>query len=530
MKSSHSNILRGERIPIRVRGRKSPAGYLTKDPISEFDIHPKNATPENIQKIKKKTLNLMRGGESTGITTFTKIQKMVIPAALEGYDIIGKSSTGSGKTLSFIIPIIEKLTKKNIGEMIGAVILCPTKELASQIAEEAIKVARHHDMNVKIVNGITSERQDIASLTGSQKIHILVATPGRLESLLKSSGPLRTRFSGVSSLVLDEADRMLDPGFKTTINKIRNYIKTPTLQTYLFSATIPETIRKTLMDFSSDRVKEFDSGVVGQSLKILDTVYTTPIEKHFEVLLNIINKEIKVELKGGGDTDLIDDAALFDMFSEQTKLALKEWPKRPDSGYRIMVFMPSNAMVDHWTKSARSSTSLDILSMHGNMDSKKRNVVFENFRTKKDQIMFTSDASSRGVDYPGVTSVIQLGFTTKSEFVQRRGRTGRAGKTGSNHLLIDGLEAEKVKRELKDFGDITYIDDFKSTEPYSLLSDRKHAFASFKGWVGALVSRRKAMGISMEEAIDLSRRFALENRDAIGVDNIERVIKKKLGG
>jgi ATP-dependent RNA helicase RhlE len=188
---------------------------------------------------------LLRAVKDQGYTEPTPIQQMAIPEALAGKDVLGRAQTGTGKTAAFMLPTLHRLKD---GDGLRALVLCPTRELAIQVAESATEYAKHLHLWVGVIYGGTSVQKDIRDLRAG--FDVLVATPGRLIDHLERKN---VDLSGVEVLVLDEADRMLDMGFRPQINQILRYVP-KARQTLFFSATLPNEVKSLAYDSLNDPV------------------------------------------------------------------------------------------------------------------------------------------------------------------------------------------------------------------------------------------------------------------------------------
>ena len=312
----------------------------------------------------------------------TPIQEKVIPVALQGNDVMGTAQTGSGKTLSYILPIVEKL-RINVNDKF--LILTPTRELAEQVFSVA-KIFLGHGKPFKAINliggkGIFSQINQL-----KKNPQIIIGTPGRINDLLerKSLG-----LSKCSVVVLDEMDRMLDMGFGYQVDKIMKQVN-KNRQMIMLSATIPAQIRKVSSKYLNNPVNI--------SIKNNDVIETNIKQK----VINTIPNEKLNEL-----IDQID--------------------QRKGS---ILIFAKTKIGVDKLVKKLKAS-SIKANALHGGMRQNKRSKIMQNFRDERFRILVATDIASRGLDVPHIEHIINYDMPQAPEdFIHRIGRTARAGSVG----------------------------------------------------------------------------------------------------
>ena len=335
--------------------------------------------------------------ESLGYHSMTPIQEETLPAILEGKDILGQAKTGSGKTAAFGLGIISKIDLKNLN--IQALVLCPTRELAEQVANEIRRLARFtSNTKVLAIFGGTLEFKQVNSL--KHGAHIIVATPGRVLKHLKKGA---IDLEQLKVLVLDEADRMLDMGFEEQMDEIATY--TPKdKQTLLFSATYPHEI-KSLCD----------------SLKISPEIIKIDAKHEKEV---IEQKFIKVKDHQQKFTALLKVLANF----------------RPES---TLVFCKTKFTCDEvFNFFLRNQVSA--IAIHGDLDQNERTLALTKFSNRSALILVATDVAARGLDIKDLQAVINFDLAIDAEvYTHRIGRTARAGKTG--HAFSFFVDNERGK-------------------------------------------------------------------------------------
>ncbi len=341
---------------------------------------------------------LLKALAAEGYTTPTPIQLQAIPFALQGRDVQGIAQTGTGKTAAFALPILQRLaaSPKRVGPGgCRVLVLSPTRELASQIAESFKSYGKFMNLKVTVMfGGVPKGRQARAMAMG---VDVLVATPGRLIDHMQDRTVV---LGGVEILVLDEADHMLDLGFIVPIRKIVSHIPAQR-QTLFFSATMPSEI----------------GGLAGAMLKNPAQVAVTPVATTAErVDQHVIMLETSRKR-----------AVLFDLLMGPAK-------------GRTLVFTRTKHGADRVVKYLEES-GLAAAAIHGNKSQGQRERALADFRSGKCRVLIATDIAARGIDVDGVTHVINYDLPNVPEsYVHRIGRTARAGATGVAISLCDGEE------------------------------------------------------------------------------------------
>ncbi|KAG9244212.1 P-loop containing nucleoside triphosphate hydrolase protein [Calycina marina] len=391
-----------------------------------------------------------------GHETMTEVQSKTINAALQGTDIIAQARTGTGKTLGFLIPTIQNILKASPAladrqqysrarpSDIRAIIISPTRELAEQIAVEAQKLCRDTDLRVQCAVGGMNKREMLRR-TQREGCHLLVATPGRLNDLLEDpySG---VDAPGLTTLVLDEADRLLDQGFSQDVEAIIRLlpdIRTKDRQTLMFSATVPREVmhlvRSTLKP-SFELVQTVHEGETATHDRIPQKFVITPgIENHMPALLELCKREMAkaAEAKVNGDENFRPFKAIV-YFSSTANVELS-----------AAVF--ENLREGQGSFGKHLLAPAEISEMHGQLNQGARTAVSEAFRRAPCAIMFSTDVTARGMDFPNVTHVIQIGLPpNRDQYIHRIGRTGRAGKEGEGYLFMADSDVYEARRMLRD--------------------------------------------------------------------------------
>jgi ATP-dependent RNA helicase RhlE len=341
--------------------------------------------------------------ERRGITAPFAVQSLVIPDALEGHDVLAESPTGSGKTLAFVLPILERLTPNDPRP--AALVLAPTRELAGQIVDDARDVAEAKGLSVAAVyGGVGIERQ--AKL--ARKAHLLVATPGRLLDLM-NRGDLD--LGRIRILVLDEADRMMDMGFRPDLERIVK--RTPAnRQTLLFSATLAGAPGDLAREYTRNARRHTHKPTVKKSAQVEHRFVTVLHEAKLEALVK--------ELEGKRD------------------LAL--------------VFVRTKRGADRLVKRLKAR-GVDAMAIHGNKTQNQRERALAAFERWDVDVLIATDVAARGIDVADVSHVINFDAPEDQDgYVHRTGRTGRAGRDGVAITFVLGDQAREMGTIAKRLG------------------------------------------------------------------------------
>jgi superfamily II DNA/RNA helicase len=332
------------------------------------------------------------------------IQTLVIPDVLAGHDVLAKSPTGSGKTLAFGAPLVDRLEATD--RRPGALVLAPTRELALQIVDDITELAHARALSVAAVyGGAGIERQ----IKLARKAHILVATPGRLEDILQRRA---VTLEHIKVLVLDEADRMLDMGFRPAVDRIVG--KTPrSRQTLFFSATL-----------------DGDAGRLAES-------YTNDARRHEHVPT---------------DTRKADTEHRFMKVAHEAKVDTLVRELADKARGLTIVFVRTKRGADRLVQRLRAH-DVTAVAMHGDKSQSQREKALARFERGDVDTLVATDVAARGIDVRGVTHVINYDAPEDREgYVHRIGRTGRAGRTGIGVTFVLGDQAKDMSRIAADLG------------------------------------------------------------------------------
>jgi len=349
---------------------------------------------------------------NAGFTTPTPVQAKAIPPALEGNDILATASTGTGKTLSFLIPMIQRMDATSVPSTKGkrgpirALILLPTRELAMQVLEAYWKLVPGSKNDAVLVCGGLSENNQLDQLDRGPRL--VVAIPGRLEDYLRLRA---VNIGSVEMLVLDEVDRMLDMGFLPAIRRIVGAVP-KTRQTMCYSATLDANIREIVRDY--------------------------------------VNKPIRIEI---GQTSKPSDQVELRVYTvmQDQKLGLLDQMLRQEEG-TFLVFSRTKHGADRISKKLeRLGHDADVI--HGDRSQSQRTAALKGFQNGKHRVLVATDVAARGIDVQDIAHVVNYDLPNASDdFVHRIGRTGRAGAKGVATTFVmpqERHDARKLERELK---------------------------------------------------------------------------------
>jgi ATP-dependent RNA helicase RhlE len=357
--------------------------------------------------------SLIEGTRIRGFSTTTPIQSAVIPIAMSGDDLIGCADTGTGKTAAFLLPILNRMLKARAAapEERGytrVLILAPTRELAVQIEDDVQGFTYHTDItSIAVYGGVDMGPQERALKSG---VDIVVATPGRLLDHMRSK---TVGFDKLDTLVLDEADRMMDMGFWPDVRRIvASLPDSAARQTLLFSATMPEDVMKMADEVVRD-AKYIQIGTDGGPAKsITHTVETVPASEKTEWLAKFLRRT--------------------------------EGP--------VLVFVRTKSGAERLARKL-AAFGLKAAALHADRTQQQRTQAVEGFRSGSYRVLVATDVAARGLDIDGITHVVNYEVPSSREtYVHRVGRTGRADATGTALTLVAPEELRALQALKKSFG------------------------------------------------------------------------------
>ncbi|HXG55552.1 MAG TPA: DEAD/DEAH box helicase [Vicinamibacterales bacterium] len=350
--------------------------------------------------------SLLEGIRVRGFNSTTPIQSAVIPFVMEGDDLIGCAATGTGKTAAFLLPILNRMLRARAAapEERGytrVLILAPTRELCVQIADDVEGFTYHTDVtSVAVYGGVDMGPQERALKSG---VDIIIATPGRLMDHMRS---LTVKYDKLDTLVLDEADRMMDMGFWPDVRRIVAALPdTAARQTLLFSATMPEEVMKL-----ADEV-------------VVDAKY--------------------VQIGTSGGTAKTITHAIENVASAHKTEWLAKFLRRTDGP--VLVFSRTKSGADKLARKL-ASFGLKAVALHADRTQQQRTAAVEGFRSGTYSVLVATDVAARGLDIDGITHVINYEVpTSRDTYVHRVGRTGRAEMTGTALTLVAPEESRALE-------------------------------------------------------------------------------------
>ncbi len=425
--------------------------------------------------------------DEAGFKEPSPIQKEAIPLILEGNDLIAQAHTGTGKTAAFALPILNKLEINGTTE---ALIIVPTRELATQVSDEVFRFGKNLGIKTATIYGGSSYERQIKHLKNAS---VAIATPGRLIDLL-SSGKIKLNPKFV---ILDEADEMLDMGFLDDIKKIFEYIKNENRQTLMFSATMPKPI-KILAD------------------KILKNPKSVKITKS-----DVTNKNITQNYYVVKDSERDDALIRLIDFKNPTK---------------SIVFARTRKEVDRLANLLASKGYI-ANGLHGDMNQRERESVIKAFKKDDLEILVATDVAARGLDVNNVTHVINYHLPFDSEsYVHRIGRTGRAGKEGVAISIVTPTEFNALKKIQSNVGSsleakvIPTINDVYMKQKDKLLEEikKQKINQSAKELIDELskILDKKEIALKLASLIISNNDIEGSNKIGLNILEIENLLKR----
>ena len=345
---------------------------------------------------------------AAGYTKPTEIQAQAIPHVLEKEDIIGIAQTGTGKTASFVLPMLTLLESGRArARMPRTLILEPTRELAAQVAENFEKYGKNHRLTMALlIGGVSFDEQNKVLDRGAD---VLIATPGRMLDQFERG---RILLNGVDILVIDEADRMLDMGFIPDIERICGLLPARR-QTLFFSATMPPEIERLTKRFLRDPVR-------------------LEVARKNSTAETIDQKLVKISGK-----------------PDEKRAALRQLIRGADHLTNAIIFCNRKRDVATLARSLQRH-GFSAGALHGDMDQKSRMETLDAFKTNKLTLLVASDVAARGLDIPAVSHVLNFDVPTHAEdYIHRIGRTGRAGRAGTSYTLATPADGKYLDAIVK---------------------------------------------------------------------------------
>ncbi|KAI1771064.1 DEAD-domain-containing protein [Hypoxylon cercidicola] len=449
--------------------------------------------------------------EDLKFSHMTPVQAATVrPLLKDSSDVLAQAKTGTGKTLAFLLPAIQKMLVRdaNRRNSISLLVISPTRELAMQIAEEArglLQRLKQYKICIAIggTNKTTEERRIL------QGCDILIGTPGRLyDHLNGDDGRIVGMLQQLDTLVLDEADRLLDMGFLDSLKKIIGCLPNKAAtnrQGMLFSATVPEYVSKVAQI------------ALSKDYKYISTIAEGELNTHERVPQHLVVVPTFSDMAAG----------LLGAIRHELALA------GPDA-FKVIVFAPSARLVDFYAEILRNTPGLPpVTAIHSRMTQSKRSKITDDFRQVQSCILIATDVIARGMDFPSVTNVFQVGIPSdKESYVHRLGRTGRAGAEGRGTFIITSHEAFFPKWTLKN---ITFEEspaDLSAREDVLRIAERMDPEMHgkvYQGWLGFYKSHLKSLKWDNTRLVQEANTFALKGLGAPEVPTLEKSTVGKMG-
>ena len=512
--ASFSSMSRGKGAPFRKRGRGSqrPQGLNSRSDQQQASLSTLPTPPPPCIEIPQDTPRFedLRGKKllnSTILDTLTHdlrfdhmmpVQAATLEYLLQGGDCLAQAKTGTGKTLAFLLPAVDTILK-NQTPRLSALILCPTRELALQIAAEAKKLLQRLPQ-LKVACSIGGTNKNTEAKVIFDGCDILVATPGRLLDHLGEE-EVQYRLKSLQTLVLDEADRMLDMGFLPDIKRIMTHLPKLPRQSMLFSATIDEGVKNVAHLFLKpgyEFISTIPEGEANTHERVEQYLVLTPnMVDHAPAMVSVVESELATA-----------------------------------KSFKAIVFAPTAAHADFYQQILSSVGTLPEVSvLHSRMTQSRRTKTTQDFRKATNAICVATDVIARGMDFPGVTHVFQVGLPMdKESYIHRLGRTARADAEGRGILVLS--EAEKgYLHQLKGIK----IQDYPHPLQYSIedvepaLAELQNKTKVYQAWLGYYKTHMKAMRWSTSDLVREANNFALNGLDCPEVPALEKSTIGKMG-
>ncbi|KAH7889988.1 P-loop containing nucleoside triphosphate hydrolase protein [Phlebopus sp. FC_14] len=409
----------------------------------------------------------------------TDVQEATLQPGLDGVDLLVQAKTGTGKTTAFLLPAIERIAaEKQSGRPsrgISVLVLSPTRELALQIHKEAQTLVKHHRLHVQSVIGGVNVQREQRELR-EKRCDILIATPGRLLDHLQNSG-LQGHFAGLKCLVLDEADRLLDQGFQNALEDIFKLLpdrQQVPRQCMLYSATLSKDIKQ-IASLYLNKDHQFISTLSEDDVNIHKHVPQTsiivPVQETLAATLSVLLSDVEEHGRAS----------------------------------KVMVFCSTtrgtNATADILRQVGRNRLP-EVLQIQSRMTQAQRTKVSDRFRQAKSAILVTSDVTARGMDFPDVSLVVQIGLPANSEqYIHRLGRTARAGKSGKGVIVLTPRESKFLSQPEMRTLPIRPHPSLGALQPLDVDLDSQLQGQAYGAWLGFNSGFTKLLGTSPDALV-----------------------------
>ncbi|KAJ1326098.1 ATP-dependent RNA helicase MSS116 [Microdochium nivale] len=440
----------------------------------------------------------------------TPVQAATIYELLNHTDVLAQAKTGTGKTLAFLLPAIQTMLKRKLtpGKQISLLVISPTRELAMQIAKEAEALLQRMPQ-YKVCLSIGGTNKDSEERRILRSCDILIGTPGRLyDHMGTNSGGVADKLQSLDTLVLDEADRLLDMGFLDSLKKIISCLpnkETSQRQGMLFSATI------------ADHVQKVAHLALSKNYKFISTIPKGEINTHERV-----------------PQHLIVVPTFADMAAGLVGAIRAEIAANGSETFKAIIFAPTAGIVDFYhdvLSQLRYPGMPPVCALHARLTQSKRTKTTDEFRNAQNGILVATDVIARGMDFPGITNVFQAGIPSdKESYIHRLGRTARAGAEGRGHFIITQQEAFFPKYTLKEISFHDVPADLSAHGDVLNVAERLDTHGkTYQGWLGFYKSYMKPLGWDAATLVREANKYALEGLGAPEVPTLQKSTVGKMG-
>ncbi|KAF5005861.1 hypothetical protein FDECE_7719 [Fusarium decemcellulare] len=446
--------------------------------------------------------------EDMGFEFMTPVQAATVDELLppNRSDCLVQAKTGTGKTLAFLLPALQTMLTQNraAGSGISLLVISPTRELAMQISAEATKLLKRlPQYRVQIVIGGTNkDREERQLLNGCE---ILIATPGRLLDHMSNESIVYS-MRNLNTLVLDEADRLLDMGFMKDLRDIVSRLpdkKDTNRQGMLFSATM------------APHVQQVAGLVLNPGYKFISTIPAGEANTHERV------------------PQFLTEVPTFGAVAPAMVDCVREEVTR-DEAFKAILFAPTAALADFYGQVLSELPNMPPVSiLHSRMSQNKRTKITNEYRDARSAILVATDVVARGMDFPGVTTVIQVGIPAdKQSYIHRLGRTARADADGRGHLIVSAAEAWFPKWSLKDIKLIPRSANLSSADEVTNIAERMEEESKakiYQAWLGYYNNYLKNFKWDKEELVRQANVYAREGLGSPDTPPIAKTTASKMG-
>lgn len=419
-------------------------------------------------------------------------------------DVLAQAKTGTGKTIAFLLPALQTMLRRpsSRGNNISLLVISPTRELALQIAKEAEALLQRLPQ-YKVCTAIGGTNKDMEQKRILRGCNILIGTPGRLNDHLEEQSVVHM-LQSLDTFVLDEADRLLDMGFipqlKKIVGSLPNRQKVPR-QGMLFSATVAEHVAKV------------SSIALAPNYKFISTIPEGETNTHERVLQHLIT------------VPTFADAAAALVGALKHELTVRAG----NGDFKAIVFAPTAGLVDFYTGVLAAMPNMPrTLTLHSRMSQSKRTNVTEDFRKSNAAVLVATDVVARGMDFPSVTNVFQVGLPLdKESYIHRLGRTARAGAEGRGTFIVAEAETYFPRRVMKDINFIEQAADLSAKRDIQELAPKLELYGkAYQSWLGFYKTYTKSLGWTNEDLAREAGRLAI---DGFGAPEIPPLNKSTVG-